>query len=141
MEDRRSSRFRVPLGAVSLEVDRAVDAKGHSVANLLDRLRWAQCEHDRLAAVRLDQPDRLLDPTFLMRADRETEMAGFQGHRVRGEHHLPAGERHALDADQDSHDLVRRLSGTQRRVEPAAATVTGPRSPPSCTARLVPWTA
>jgi hypothetical protein len=55
-------------------VDRPVDADRHRVAQLLLGLGRPEREDDRLAAVRLDEPHRLLDAALLVRADREAEV-------------------------------------------------------------------
>ena len=84
-----------------------------------------------LAAVLLHQPHRLLHAALLVRADREAEVARLDRLLVVGEDHPPAGERHALDADEDPHAgtapaaFTRSLSGSKSGVEPATATVTG----------------
>ena len=78
------------------------------------------------AAAGLDDPHGLLDAALLVRADREAEVAGLDRALVRGEDHLAAGQRHALDADEDVHqDRMRVFSGSKIGVEPATATVTG----------------
>ena len=105
------------------------------VADLLLGLGRAEREHGRLAAVLLDEPHRLLHAALLVRADGEAEVARLDRLLVGGEHHLPAGERDALDADEDVHvstgsaARTRSLSGSKIGVEPATATVTGKRSP------------
>ena len=74
----------------------------------------------------LDDPDGLLDAALLVRADREAEVAGLDRALVVGEDDLAAGDRHALDADEDvHHDRMRVFSGSKIGVEPATATVTG----------------
>ena len=99
------------------------------------------------AAVLLGQPHRLLDAALLVGADREAEVAGLELLLVRGQHHLAAGQRHALDADEDVHvstgsaARTRSLSGSNSGVEPATATVTGKRSPMYSTASCAPTVA
>src|SRR3989442_1330550 len=61
VDDRSRRRLRVPLLAARDEVDRAVGADRHALAELLLRLRRTEREHDRLAALSLDDPHRLLD--------------------------------------------------------------------------------
>ena len=59
-------------------------------------------------------------------ADREAQVAGLERPLVGREHHLAAGQRHALDADEDvHHERMRVFSGSKIGVEPATATVTG----------------
>src|SRR4029077_5014300 len=140
-DNRSRRRLRVPLAAIGLDVNGAVDADRHSVTELLDGLRRAERQHNRPAAIAFDQPDRLFDPALFVGADREAEVAGLEGHRVRGKHHLAAGERHALDANKNLHDRMRVFSGSNRGVEPTTATVTGKRSPMYCTASCSPSTA
>ena len=88
----------------------------------------------------LDDPHRLLDAALLVRADREAEVARLERLLVGRQDHLAAGERDALDADEDPHvstgsaALTRSLSGSKSGVEPATATVTGKRSPMYSTA-------
>ena len=100
-----------------------------------------------LAAVLLDEPHRLLDAALLVRADREAEVARLDRLLVGGEDHAPAGQRDALDADEDPHAgtasaaRMRSLSGSKIGVEPATATVTGKRSPMYSTASCSPTTA
>ncbi len=108
-------------------MDRAVDAKGHRVAELLDGFCGPQRQDHRLAAVRLDQPHSLFDAALLVRADGESQVARLEGLRITGEHHPPSGQRHSLNADQDTktHDRIRRFSGSNTGVGPATATVTG----------------
>src|ERR1700694_6255729 len=133
--DRASCRLGVPLfsrscalrapGALCLQVDGAVDAKSHRVAQLLDRLRGPEGEDRRLTAVRLDQPDRLLDAALLVRADGETKVSRLQSLSVAGEHHPSSGQRNSFDADKNFHTRIRRFSGSKTGVGPATATVTG----------------
>ena len=73
----------------------------HRVAELLARLGRPERQHDRLAAVRLDEPDGLLDPALLVRADREAEVPSSRSPAVVGEDDPAAGQRDALDADED----------------------------------------
>ena len=73
----------------------------------------------------LDQPDRLLGPALLVRADGEAEVPGLDRALVVGQRRLAAGERDPLDADEDVHDRTRLLSGSNSGVESAEATVTG----------------
>ena len=125
VEDRGRRRLRIPLLVADDEMDRAVDAERHRVAELLLRLGRPEREHDGLAAVRLDEPHGLLDPALLVRADREAEVLGRDRLLVGREHDLPAGHRDALDADQDVHERIRVFSGSKSGVEPATSTVTG----------------
>ena len=129
LDERGRRRLRVPVGAVGLEQDRAVGAERHRVAQLLLGLGRAERHHRRRAAVGLDDPHRLLDAALLVRADREAEVAGLDRALVLGEDDLAAGQRHALDADEDvHHDRMRLFSGSKIGVDPATATVTGNRS-------------
>ena len=92
--------------------------------------------------MRLDDLHRLLDAALLVRADREAEVACLDRALVAGEDDLSAGERHALDADEDvHHDLMRAFSGSKIGVEPTTATVTGYRSAMYSTASSPPSTA
>ena len=125
LDDRARRRLRVPLLAVGDEVDRAVDPERHRVAELLLRLRRAEREDDRLAAVRLDQPDRLLDAALLVRADREPEVLRLDRLRVLGEDDLAARHRDALDADEDPHERILVFSGSKIGAEPTTSIVTG----------------
>src|SRR5207253_2002710 len=99
-----------------------------AVAELLLRLRRAQREHDDLAAARLDDPDGLLHPALLVRRDREAEVTRLERLLVRGQHHAPAGDRHAFDTDQNSHERTRVFSGSKTGVASFVTTVTGKRS-------------
>jgi hypothetical protein len=63
-------------------VDRAVGAERHRVSELLLGLGRAEREHDRLAAVGLDQADGLLEAALLVRADREAEVLRLDRLRV-----------------------------------------------------------
>jgi len=58
-------RLGIPFDAVRLQMDRAVDAKGHRVAELFDGFCGPQRQDHRLAAVRLDQPHSLFDAALL----------------------------------------------------------------------------
>ena len=80
------------------------------------------------AGVLLDQPYRLLDPTFLVGADREAEVLGLNREAVLGEDDPAAGHRHTLDADQSLHERILAFSGSNGAVAPTTATVTGKRS-------------
>ena len=82
------------------------------------------------AALRLDDPDGLLDRALLVRADREAEEPGVDRLPVGGQDDPAAGRGHALDADEDVHRRVDQLrirlfSGSNSGVAPATATVTG----------------
>ncbi len=138
LDDRAGGRLRIPLFAVGDEVDGAVGAERHRVAELLLGLGRPEREHDRLAAVRLDQADRLLDAALLVRADREPEVLRLDRLRVLGEHDLPARHRHPLDADEDPHDRILVFSGSKIGAEPTTSTVTGYCSPMYSTASRVP---
>ncbi len=119
-------------------MDGAVRAERHRVAELLLGLGRPEREDDRLAAVRLDQPDGLLDAALLVRADREAEVLRLDRLRVLGEDDLPARHRHPLDADEDPHDRILEFSGSKIGAEPATSTVTGYCSPMYSTASRVP---
>src|SRR5262249_23044038 len=66
---------------------------------------------------------------LLVRADGEAEVPRLDRLLVGREHDAAAGDRHALDADQDPHARTRAFSGSNSGVEPARATVTGKRCP------------
>ncbi len=108
-------------------MDRPPDAEGHRVAELLHGGRRAERQHDRLAAVGLDQADRLLDRALLVGRDREAEMARVDGPLVGGQDHPPGDRRNALDADENAHRQARtrRFSGSNSGRAPTTATVTG----------------
>src|SRR5205823_3200307 len=96
---------------------------------LLFRLRGAQRDHDHLPTVRLDDPHGLLDAALLVRRDREAEVARLDRLLVVRQHHLPAGDRYALDRDHDPHARILAFSGSKTGVESWVATVTGYCSP------------
>ena len=124
--DRGHGRLGVELAAVGLQMDGARDAHRHRVAQLLERLGRAERQHDGLAAVRLDEADRLLDAALLVRADREPEVLRLERLLVGGQHHLAAGQGNALHADQDLHqDRILRFSGSKTGRGPTTSTVTG----------------
>ena len=106
-------------------MDRAVGAERHRVAELLLGLRGPEREDDGLAAVRLDQPDSLLDAALLVRADREPEVLRLDRLGVGGEDDLPSREWNPLDADENPHDRIRVFSGSKIGAEPTTSTVTG----------------
>ena len=91
--DRAGGRDRVPLAAVGLEQDRPLDADRHRVAELLLGLGRPERQDGGRAALRLDDPDRLLDAALLVRADREAEEARVDVLPVGGQHDPPAGLR------------------------------------------------
>src|SRR3954452_6254055 len=109
----------------------AVAAVRERVTNLLLGLGGPERQHRHLAAVVLDEPHRLLDPALLVRRDREAEVARLERLLVGREHHLAAGQRHALDADEDPHAGIgsaartRELSGSKSAAESFVWTVTG----------------
>ena len=74
LQDRGSGGLRVPVLAARREMDRPVDAERHRVAELLLGFGRPEREDDRLAAVLLDEPHRLLDAALLVRADGEAEV-------------------------------------------------------------------
>ena len=125
LDDRACRRLGVPLLLARDEVDRAVGAERQRVAELLLGLRRAEREDDRLAARRLDQPDRLLDAALLVRADREAEVLRLDRLLVGGEDDPPARHRHALHAGQDPHDRTLVFSGSKIGAEPTTSSVTG----------------
>ena len=97
-----AARGRLPVElVVGEQVDGAVDAERHAVAELLLGLGRAERQHGRGASVGLDQPHRLLDAALLVRADREPEVAGLDRLLVGGEDDASAGHRHALHAAED----------------------------------------
>ena len=106
-------------------MDRAVGAERHALAQLLLRLRRAEREHDDLTTLRFDDPHRFLDAALLVRRDREAEVLRLDRLLVGGQHHLPAGDRHALDEADDPHALTLEFSGSNTGVESLHATVTG----------------
>ena len=106
-------------------MDGAIDPQRHGVAQLLNRLGRSEREHDRLTTPGFDDPHRLLDAAFLVRADREAEMSGLERPGIGRKHHLSAREGHPFDTDEDLHERMRAFSGSNRGREPATATVTG----------------
>ncbi len=127
--DRAGRRDRVPVGPIGLEQDRAFDADRERIAQLVGGLGRPERQHDRLSAVRIDQPDGLLDSAFLVRTDDEAEVARVDRPGVIGEDDPASGGRNALDEDEDAHACgqlrIRSLSGSNSGVAPATATVTG----------------
>ena len=121
LDDRACRRLRIPLLSLRLEEDAAVGADRHAVAELLLRLGRAECQDDDLAA----DPHRLLDRALLVGRDGEAEVLRLERLPVRGEHHLPARERDALDADENPHERILSLSGSNGGREPTTSTVTG----------------
>ena len=67
------------------------------------RPRRAEGHDDGVAAVGLDEPDRLLDRALLVRADDEAEELGVDVLRVGGQVDPAARGGDALDADEDVH--------------------------------------
>ena len=125
LDDRACRRLRIPLLSLRLEEDAAVGADRHAVAELLLRLGRAEGHHHDLAPFGFDDAHRLLDRALLVRRDREAEMPGLERLRIVGEHHLPARERDALDADENPHERILSLSGSNGGREPTTSTVTG----------------
>ena len=127
IRDRARSGHGVPLATVGLEQDRAVDADRHRLAELVGRLVRPERQDRAGPAIRLDQPDRLLDRALLVRADREPEIARVDRLLVGGQGDLSGRRRDPLDADEDVHDQARTrlLSGSNSGVEPTTSTVTG----------------
>ena len=130
LDDRRRGRLRVPVLALSLEQDPAVGADRHAVAQLLLRLGRPERQHHHLAGcftsgAGFHDPHRLLDPALLVRRDREAEVLRLDRLLVDGEHHPPAGDRHAFDRNQDPHERILSLSGSNGGREPTTSTVTG----------------
>ena len=83
-------------------------------------------EHDRLAAVRLDEPDRLLDAALLVRADGEAEVARVDARASAVSTILPPVIGTRLTQTRIVHqDRIRVFSGSKSGVEPTTATVTG----------------
>ena len=73
VDDRRRGRDRIPVAAVGLEQDRrsipmAIASRSWSAASAGPRVMTTD-----VAAVRLDEPDGLLDRALLVRADDEAE--------------------------------------------------------------------
>src|SRR3954452_25420028 len=105
----------------------AVAAVRERVTNLLLGLGGPERQHRHLAAVVLHEPHRLLDPALLVRRDHEAEVARLERLLVGRQDLLAAGERHALDADEDPHAgtgapsrraaLTRALSGSSSAAE------------------------
>ena len=123
---RRRSRPPSPARPTPRSLTRwiaAVGADRHALAQLLLRLGRPEREHDDLAALRLDDAHRLLDAALLVRRDREAEVPRLDRLLVVGQHHLPAGDRHPLDADEDPHERTRAFSGSKTGVESFVATV------------------
>ena len=110
-------------------MNRPVNAERHRVPELLDRLRRAKRQNDRIALIRLDQADSLFDAALLVRAHREAEVLRVDGAGVVCEQDPPPGDRHSLDAGRDPHlssyDLMRVFSGSNSGAAPATATETG----------------
>ncbi len=86
----------------------------------------------------LDDPHGFLDGALLVRRDGEAEVQRADLLRVVGEHDLPAGDRDALDADEDLHERILALSGSKIGVEPTMSTVTGYSSRMYSTASFAP---
>ena len=128
LDDRARRRLRVPLPPSVFSRIAAVGADRHAVAQLLLRLRRAERQHDRLAAVRLDEAHGLLHRALLVRADREAEVLRVDRLLVRRQHHAAAGERHPLHADEQPHERILSFSGSKIGVEPTTSTVTGKSS-------------
>ena len=124
IDERKSRRLCVPL-LVADEMDRAVRAERHALAQLLLRLRRPERQHHDLPALCFDDPHGLLDAALLVRRDREAEVLRLDRLLVCGQHHLPAGDRHALDEAKSPHALTLELSGSKTGVESLHATVTG----------------
>ena len=105
----------------------AIDADRHRLAQLVGRLLGSEGQDRARAAVGLDDPDGLLDRAFLVRADREAQVAGIDRLLVGGQRDLPGRRRDALDADEDVHRQARTraFSGSNSGVEPTTSTVTG----------------
>ena len=93
--------------AVGLEQDRPLDPDRHRVAELLLGRGRPERQDGRRPALRLDDPDGLLDAALLVRADREPQEARVDGLAVGGQHDPAAGLGHALDADEDVHGVRR----------------------------------
>jgi len=120
------------------EVDRAIGAERHALAQLLLRLRRPEREHNDFATLPFDDPHGLLDTAFLVWRDRETEVARLDRLRVVGEHHLPARDRDPLHRAEDPHALTFEFSGSKTGVESFVATVTGYCSPMYSTSNSSP---
>ena len=58
-------------------------------------------------------------------ADTPEARARLARLRALGKHHLPAGHRHALHADQDPHERILAFSASKIGLDPTAATVAG----------------
>jgi hypothetical protein len=125
LDDRGRRRLGIPLLAVGDEVDSPGDADRHRVAQLLLGVGRAEREHDGVATVMLPQPHGLLDPTLLVRADREAEMLRLDRLLVLGEDDATTGHGNALHADESLHERILSFSGSNGAVAPATATVTG----------------
>ena len=126
VEDRARGRLGIPFLAVDNEVDGAVDAQRHRVPQLLFGFRRPQGEDDRLAPVRLDEPDRLLDAALLVRADGEAEVPGLDRLRVVGR--ARSARRSSAPASRTTstlHDRILVFSGSKIGREPTTSTVTG----------------
>ena len=144
LDDRRGRGLRVPLLAVGHEVHAAVARRSRASRGSAPPPRPAQRQHGDLAAVLLHQPHGLLHAALLVRADREAEVARLERLLVGGQHHLAAGERHALDADEDPHARDRALPPPSRARCPGRTaawsrrTAPSPDSARSCTPRRAP---
>ena len=128
VDDRGGRRLPVEL-VVGQQVDRAVDAERHAVAQLLLGLGRAERQHGRGSAARLDQAHGLLHPALLVRADREPQVAGVDRLLVGRQH--DRARRSSGRASRSTRMLSATRSGSacsrDRRSAsaPAIATVTG----------------
>src|SRR4029077_937662 len=94
---------RIPFATIGFEQQRALDAQRHRIAKLVDGGLGTQREHGRAATMLFDEAHRLLDRAFLVRADREPQIAGVDLLAVRGQGNLTGRRGNALDADEDVH--------------------------------------
>ena len=97
VDKRRGGRLPIPFTPIGLEMDAAVDAERHRVAQLLDSLPRAEREDDRVALVGLDQAHSLFHAALLVRAHRETQVLRVDRPCVLGEQDPATGDRHPLD--------------------------------------------
>src|SRR5207302_9586297 len=102
-DDRRRGRYRIPLAAIALQQDRALDAQRHGIAQLVGRGLRPQRQHGRTATVRFDHAHGFLDRAFLVGTDRESEIARVDVLGVGRQRDLAGGGGDALDANQDVH--------------------------------------
>ena len=103
-------------------------AEREGLPQLIRGLGRSQGQHRHGAAEPLGDLDGLLHRAFLVRADREPGHPGVHLLAVRGDHDAAADLGNPFHAHGDLHRRqlrIRALSGSNRGVAPATATVTG----------------